>query len=171
MRSRRVGAAIALGISVALLLSGCSNAIDLLTPPPVWPQPPPAAPVRPIAVRPIDTSTPAGVRAEIVRWFTHAGYRRVHVEALVDYAAGESGFRPCATNGPSLRYTFQWTGERLRRLDEFARAYGQCPPLDKQLAFADHELRTEPNYWCFWRTDTRSAAVAALRRGFGRGRC
>jgi hypothetical protein len=39
------------------------------------------------------------------------------------------------------------------------------------LAFADAELRNEPKYSCFWRTTTESAALAALRRGFGRGSC
>ena len=44
-------------------------------------------------------------------------------------------------------------------------------PLEKQLAFADSELRNEPAYSCFWDASTKAAAVAALRRGFGRGSC
>jgi hypothetical protein len=39
------------------------------------------------------------------------------------------------------------------------------------LAFTDNELRNEANYSCFWQATTRSGALAALRRGFGRGRC
>ena len=158
-----------------LLLGACSNLdqalspmANLFVPPPLpVPSPPPPAPRE----QPIDTSTPAKVRAEIIHWFSRRGYHRVHIEALVDYAQGESGFRPCATNGRSYRYLFQWAGERLRKLDDFTRAHGRCPPLDEQLAFADNELRTEPKYWCFWRAQTRAESLAALRRGFGRGSC
>ena len=176
MRSyRRIRHAAVCGL-LALLLSACANldqtlspVANLFVPPPLPARSPPPQP-RPVE-RSIDTSTPAGVRAEIIHWFTRQGYHRAHVEALVDYAQQESGFRPCATNGASLRYLFQWTGERLRKLDDFTRAHGRCPPLDEQLAFADNELRTEPKYWCFWRAQTRAESVAALRRGFGRGSC
>ena len=54
---------------------------------------------------------------------------------------------------------------------EFAGAHGTCPSLEKQLAFANNELRNEPNYSCFWRATTKSAALSALRRGFGGGMC
>jgi len=39
------------------------------------------------------------------------------------------------------------------------------------LAFADRELRTTPDYACFWRATTAAGALADLRRGFGRGHC
>jgi hypothetical protein len=89
---------------------------------------------------------------------------------MMQHARIESGFRPCVVAG-SLRYTYQWSGERLRRLAAFSGSEGHCPALDKQLSFADHELRTEPNFSCFWQATTGSDALAALRRGFGRGSC
>jgi hypothetical protein len=159
----RGGAAIAVWISVTLLLSACSG--EVAAPPVVI-----AAPQRPPAPSRPEPSTPRGVHAEIVRWFSAAGYRRFQAEALADHARIESGFRPCAAGAAGLRYTFQWGGTRLQRLHEFAGAR-RCPPLDTQLAFADDELRNDPKYSCFWRTTTQSAALAALRRGFGRGSC
>jgi hypothetical protein len=163
MRQVRAYAAIAAWISLTLLMSACSS--EVVAPPvmpaPQQPQEPPPFPV---------AAPPARVHAEIVRWFTSAGYRGFQVEALAEHAKIESGFRPCAAGAAGLRYTFQWGGRRLQRLYEFAGVH-QCPPLDTQLAFADGELRTEPNYSCFWRTSTTSAALAALRRGFGRGSC
>jgi hypothetical protein len=162
MRQVRTCAAIAVWLSVTLLMSACSSEVafpPVMTPPQPQPAPPRSEP-----------STPGRVRAEIVRWFSAAGYRPFRVEALAEHARIESGFRPCASGAAGLRYTFQWGGTRLQRLHEFARTR-HCPPLDTQLAFADRELRTDPKYSCFWRTTTKSAALAALRRGFGRGSC
>ena len=162
LRRLRARAAMALGISITLLMAACSS--EVAAPPAMTaPQPPPALP------RP-EPATPGRVHAEIIRWFSVAGYRGFQVEALAQHARLESGFRPCAAGPAGLRYTFQWGGRRLQRLYEFAGARS-CPPLDKQLAFADHELRSDPKYWCFWRTTTKSAALAALRRGFGGGSC
>jgi hypothetical protein len=127
-----------------------------------------AQPAPPPAIGP--DASPGQVRAEIIRWFTKAGYQIPQVEAMVEHAKIESGFRPCATNGSSLRYTYQWSGARLRRLRDFAGTSG-CPTLEKQLAFADYELRNEPNYSCFWNQTTPSGALRALRRGFGHGSC
>ena len=160
----RACAAIAVCISVPLLMSACSSEIaapPILTAPPLpQPAPPPRS----------EPSTPGRVHAEIVRWFSAAGYRAFQVEALADHARIESGFRPCAAGAAGLRYTFQWGGTRLQRLHEFAGAR-RCPPLDAQLAFAHRELRNEPKYSCFWQATTKPAALAALRRGFGRGSC
>jgi hypothetical protein len=77
---------------------------------------------------------------------------------------------PCIAGPVGLRYTYQWGGTRLQRLYEFAETR-QCPSLDKQLAFADRELRSDGKFSCFLGTTTREDAVAALRRGFGRGSC
>src|SRR6267154_4844683 len=165
MRQVRAGAAIAVWISLTLLLSSCSSDVAA---PPVMTAPPLPQPAPP--PQHSESSTPQGVHAEIVRWFAAAGYRGFQAEALAEHAKLESGFRPCASGAAGLRYTFQWGGTRLQRLYEFAGAH-QCPPLDKQLAFADGELRNEPNYSCFWQTTTKSSALAALRRGFGHGRC
>ncbi len=173
MKCIRGCAAIVVWISLALFMSACSDGFDFrfleTVPPP--PQQPPIVPARPFAVPAVDYSTPGGVRAEIIKWFSRAGYQSIQIEALTEHAAIESGFRPCASNGSGLRYTFQWSGARLRRLDEFAGAHGNCPSLEKQLAFANNELRNEPNYSCFWRATTKSAALSALRRGFGGGMC
>jgi len=160
---RRGSAAIAVWISLTLLLSACSG--EVAAPPVTIAAPQP----QPIPPRP-EPATPQGVYAEIVRWFSAAGYHRFQAEALAEHAKIESGFRPCASGAAGLRYTFQWGGTRLQRLHEFAGAR-RCPSLDTQLAFADDELRTEPRFSCFWRTTTESAALAALRRGFGRGSC
>lgn len=167
MRCVRACAAIAPWISVALLMSACSSEEPVAVSSP--PQPQPVLSARPPAVRAIEGS-PDRVHAEIVQWFSGAGYQGFQAEALAEHARIESGFRPCAS-GSGLRYTFQWGGLRLRRLDEFSGAHGACPPLDKQLIFADSELRNEPAYSCFWRATTKSAALAALRRGFGGGSC
>ena len=113
---------------------------------------------------------PDVIRAEMISWLWRAGYQPPQIGAMIDYAHMESGFRPCAINPAGYRYTFQWSGPRLRRLEEFAGTRA-CPHIRKQLAFADHELRNEPNYSCFWRATSRPAALAALRRGFGYGRC
>ena len=160
----RACAAIAVCISVPLLMSACSSEIaapPILTAPPLpQPAPPPRS----------EPSTPGRVHAEVVRWFSVAGYQRFQVEALAEHARIESGFRPCAAGAAGLRYTFQWGGTRLQRLHEFAGAR-RCPPLDAQLAFAHRELRNDPKYSCFWQATTKPAALAALRRGFGRGSC
>jgi hypothetical protein len=146
-----------------LLMSACSS--EVVTPPPMTPtlQPAPAPPVS-------GSSTPGRVHAEIVRWFSAAGYRDFQAVALAEHARIESGFRPCASGAAGLSYTFQWGGTRLQRLQKYAGARS-CPPLDTQLAFADDELRNEQKYSCFWQATTKSAALAALRRGFGRGSC
>ena len=161
MRPVRACAAVAVWMSLTLLLAACAS--EVAAPPLIAPPPPPPPP------RPQPT-TRAQVHAEIVRWFAAAGYHDFQVAALVEHARKESGFRPCAAGPAGLRYIFQWGGLRLRSLHEFAGAY-RCPPLDTQLAFADNELRNDPNYECFWRAMTKPAALSALRRGFGRGRC
>jgi hypothetical protein len=162
MRRVRARPAIAAWISLNLLLAACSSE----TPPvPPAPQPQPAPP----QLR-LEPATPGRVHAEIVRWFSAAGYREFQVEALVEHAKLESGFRPCAAGAADLRYTFQWGSTRLQQLHRFAGAQG-CPPLDTQLAFANNELRNDPKFSCFWQTTTKSAAFAALRRGFGGGSC
>ena len=162
MRQLRACAAIALWISATLLLAACSSVV---APPPVMTAPPQLAP----PPQPV-FATAAEVANEIVRWFSVAGYHRFQAEALADHALYESGFRPCAAGPAHLRYTYQWGGTRLQQLYEFADTRG-CPPLDQQLAFADHELRTDPKYACFWYAHTREDALTALRRGFGRGSC
>jgi hypothetical protein len=155
----------AAALAAGLLLSACSVFEE---PPPPFPEPPPGAHAAP-PPRP-EPSTPGQVQTAIYRWFLAAGYQPFQAAALVDHARIESGLHPCIAGPGGLRYTYQWSGTRLQRLHVFAETNG-CPPLDKQLAFADRELRHEEKFSCFLRTTTREAAVAALRRGFGRGSC
>jgi hypothetical protein len=149
-----------------IAVSACAT-LDEEDPPP-FPPPPPhsVAPPPP----PLEPSNPRQVQTAIYRWFINAGYPAFQAAALVDHARVESGLNPCIGGPGGYRYTFQWGGMRLARLHEFAGAR-TCPPLAKQLAFADGELRQNPNFSCFLSTGTREAALAALRRGFGQGRC
>jgi hypothetical protein len=162
----RAGAALAAWMSL-VLLSACSIEVD--EEPLRFPEPPPQsqAPPPPPVVEP---STPGQVQAAVYRWFLNAGYPAFQAAALVDHARIESGLHPCIGGPAGLRYTYQWGGTRLQRLHEFA-GTRTCPPLAKQLAFANNELRNNPNFSCFLSAKTREAAVAALRRGFGLGSC
>jgi hypothetical protein len=160
-----------------LSMSACSNLdnfdFELFRPPPAvaeLPPPPPGPPPPAPEQGPVYPPTPEAARDEIIRYFTRAGYRDFQVAALVAHARTESGFRPCAAGPAGLSYTFQWGGSRLEQLHEFAKTDG-CPQLDKQLAFADSELRHEGKFGCFWAAQTEPAAYAALRRGFGAGSC
>jgi hypothetical protein len=163
---------------VALALSGLVASCSYLRPPPLtFPQPSfPAVPARPQppafpAPAPPEPTTPEAVRAEIIRWFWADGYQTFQISALLGHARDESGYRPCAAGPAGLRYLYQWGGKRLRLLYQFAGEHGGCPALDTQLGFADAELRSNPNFACFWRARTAETALAALRRGFGRGSC
>jgi Phage tail lysozyme len=117
-----------------------------------------------------EPSTRVEVQTVIYNWFLRAGYPPHQAAALVDHARVESGFNPCISGPGGVRYTYQWNGTRLQRLYEFA-GTRTCPPLTKQLEFADNELRSNPNFSCFQSASTREAAAVALLRGFGRGRC
>ncbi|HLY47126.1 MAG TPA: phage tail tip lysozyme [Stellaceae bacterium] len=166
---RRRGALV-LAIGAALLLAGCSL-LGIAPPPPLSAGPPPLPPFpRPPGEPSTELTTPGQVRGEIARWFAASGYRDFQVAALIAHARIESNFQPCVAGAADLRYLYQWGGTRLQRLHKFARAPG-CPPLDTQLAFANDELRKEPRFACFWDATTASGALAALRRGFGRGSC
>ena len=154
-----------------LSMSACSI-FEGFTPPPVetafHPLPPPPAP--PAPQQSTAPPTPGEAYTEIVNWFSAAGYRDFQVQALVEHARAESGFRPCAAAPAGYRYLYQWSSTRLQHLQEFAHTSG-CPQLHTQLAFADKELRNEGRFSCFWAATTEPAAYAALRRGFGAGSC
>jgi len=158
------------GAAAAALLLLAACAVETGTP--VFPEPPAGSQPAVAAVPPppVEPTTPDGVRTEIARWFLKHGYRNYQVGALITHADIESGFHPCAVGPGGYHYTFQWSGRRLRQLYEFAGARS-CPPLDKQLAFADRELRSEPQFACFWNATTAESALTALRRGFGHGSC
>lgn len=168
MRQDRAGIATAAWLTALLAVAGCTPVRSLPAAPPLPTVPSPPAPA-PAVQRP-EPSTPAEVRAEILRWFGAAGYGWFQAEALAQQAWTETGYRPCAVGPGGLRYLYQWGGARLARLREFAGDDG-CPLLDTQLAFTDKELRDVPEYACFWRATTTPSALAALRRGFGHGHC
>ncbi len=165
-RRHRACVAITLSIAVIAALSACSTepTEQVLR----FPEPPAGS--QAVAAPRVEPSTPEQVRNRIYRWFLAAGYPSFQAAALVDHAAIESGFRPCAAGAAGLRYTYQWGGRRLERLYQFSSGHS-CPPLDQQLAFANDELRHDPKFSCFLETKTRAAALAALRQGFGGGRC
>jgi len=167
----RTGAAAAAWLAIAFFMSGCSLYEELLAPPPLetafTPQPAPPVPAPPRSLTP---PSPSEARAEIEQWLANAGYRDFQVEALVEHARTESGFRACAAGAGDLSYLFQWGGTRLQQLHRFAHTDG-CPQLHTQLAFADKELRNDPKFACFWKATSEAGAYAALRRGFGRGSC
>jgi len=153
-------------MTATLLLAACVAGPD--EQPPRFPEPPPRAQAPPWPM--VEPSIRGGVQTAIYRWFVNAGYPPFQALALMDHARIESGFNPCIAGPGGLRYTYQWGGARLQRLYEFA-GTRSCPPLAKQLAFADNELRGDQNFSCFLSTTTRENAVRALRRGFGLGRC
>lgn len=155
--------------AVAMLLASCTFPHGFPHgPAPSFP--PPLPPVEAVAPPLPEPQTPAEVRAEIQRWFLAHGYQRFQVAALLGHARDESGYHPCIAGPAGLHYTFQWGGTRLEDLHRFAADNG-CPPLDKQLAFADSELRQNGKFACFWQATDAESALAALRRGFGRGVC
>ncbi|HEY1798338.1 MAG TPA: hypothetical protein VGG57_19650 [Stellaceae bacterium] len=147
------------------LLSACE--IEQNPPPP---PPPPAPAPAPAPIARAAPSMPKEVEAEILHWFWQAGYKDYQSQAMAEHAWIESGDHPCVAGPHGLRYTYQWGGGRLAQLQSFAGG-DNCPALDVQLAFADNELRNNPNFWCFWQATDYDSAVTALRRGFGQGRC
>jgi len=168
---RNAGAA-ALAIVAALCMSACS-VLQELEPPPLetafHPLPVPAEPPVPIPQSRTQPA-PGSARAEIASWLSTNGYRDFQVEALLQLADTESGFRPCVIGPGGYHYLFQWGGVRLRQLREFSQTSG-CPHIRTQLAFADKELRGESKFSCFWGARDEPSAYVALRRIFGRGSC
>jgi hypothetical protein len=154
-------------LPLALLLSAC--AVELDPSPPPFPGRPPPQPAVVAAPAP-EPTTREEIRIAMYRWFIAAGYKPFQAAALLDHARYESNYRLCARGPGGYRYLFQWGGLRLQRLRRFAATEG-CPPLTKQLAFADDELRNDPKFSCFLHTTSKAAALNALRRGFGRGSC
>ena len=173
MRRVRNCAAIVAWLSLLLSLSACSafEGLKLPVPDSAVSGPLPPQP-RPFFALP-EASGPPGpetAHAEIVQWLHEHGYQDFQIQALVEHARTESGFRACAVGPGGYHYLFQWASTRLEQLQRFARTDG-CPQIHAQLAFADHELRDEPKFACFWNATSEPAAYAALRRGFGGGSC
>ena len=96
MRAIRAGATPVAWLVGALFLSACSIGDGTQFPAPILPQPQ----SQPAPATPRSAAPPGDmVRAEMARWFSGAGYPPAQVDALIDYAKMESGFRPCAANG------------------------------------------------------------------------
>lgn len=131
---------------------------------------PPATPTAPAVLAPKEPIRAPPVPEAIRAWFILSGYQPFQADALVAHAKIESGFERCVVAKSGSRYLFQWLGVRLGRLWEYAGHRG-CPSLAVQLAFANEELYHQPAFACFWRARTQATALAALRRGFGRGHC
>lgn len=100
-------------------------------------------------------------------WLQQHSYDDSHRLAVLQHIHLESRFQPCVVSR-SGSFLLQWAGSRLAWWRE---RYQGCPPWQAQLERMDYELRNVTVYSCFWHAQTESAALAALRRGFGRGRC
>lgn len=176
MRQVRSCAAPAAWILVVLTLPACSlvERFQSIFPPtelpPQPPLPPEAAPPPPPQPQSLAPPSPAEAQAEMTQWLHDHGYKSFQISAILGDARDESGFNPCIHGPGGFSYTFQWAGRRLAQLHEFAHTNG-CPQLHVQMAFADWELRNQPQFACFWNATTAGEAYAALRRGFGRGSC
>ena len=176
MRRVRDCAAIVAWLFLLLSMSACSVFEGLKLPVPEsavsGPMPPQPAPFFSVEPAPQAASPPAPEEAhtEIVNWLHAHGYQDFQIQAMVEHARTESGFRACAVGPGGYHYLYQWSSTRLEQLQKFA-GYPGCPQLETQLAFADHELRDDPKFSCFWNATTEPAAYTALRRGFGGGSC
>jgi hypothetical protein len=104
----------------------------------------------------------------MLSWFLSHNYSTSHAEAMIEQAYLESRFQPCVQS-QSGSWLYGWVGTRRRALAKYA-GTSSCPPLEAQLAFADHELRTGDPYKPFWRASSRDA-FTVLRKCFGRGQC
>jgi hypothetical protein len=108
------------------------------------------------------------VRAFMLSWFLAHNYSPLHAAAMIEQANMESGLKPCV-RARTGSWLYGWTGSRRHALAAYA-GTSTCPGLETQLAFADHELRSEPAYAPFWRASAQNS-FAVLRQCFGRGRC
>ena len=108
------------------------------------------------------------VRAFMLSWLLTHNYSPINAEAMIQQANMESGLEPCSRSRRGS-WLYAWTGSRRHALARYA-GTSACPALATQLAFADHELRSEPAYAPFWHAPPQNT-LAVLRRCFGRGRC
>lgn len=109
------------------------------------------------------------VSAFVVAWFMAAGYP-AHIARAIDHVAyGESRGDYCVVSDSGFRGLLQWDSQRWSSLRRFAGVHSdRCPPLEKQLAFADIELRQ--NFRCFFRARTEGEAYRMFRATFAAGR-
>ena len=108
------------------------------------------------------------IRALMLSWFIAHNYQHFQAEALIRDAWIESRLTPCVIARSGSEGLFQWVASRRRKLHQFGGP--GCVPIEAQLAFADHELRTESRYRQFWRAGP-ARVFGVLRACFERGRC
>jgi hypothetical protein len=108
------------------------------------------------------------VRAFMLFWLMSHHYSHDRAEAMIQQASIESGLEPCVRSRTGS-WLYGWTGSRRHALAAYA-GTSTCPGLETQLAFADHELRSQPAYAPFWRASAENT-LTVLRRCFGYGRC
>jgi hypothetical protein len=80
-----------------------------------------------------------------MQWLMRRGYQPHQAAALVGHGFAESGMQPTGVVGDNgtAKGAFQWRGDRLAGLYNFANQTGADPNhLDTQLGFLDHELNT-----------------------------
>jgi hypothetical protein len=108
------------------------------------------------------------VRAFMLSWFLAHNYSPAHAQAMIRQAQIESNLQPCVRSRTGS-WLYGWVGARRHALAAYAGTSG-CPSLEKQLTFADLELRGEPAYQGFWHASA-GTCFTVLRRCFGHGRC
>lgn len=147
-----------------VVLTGCTAQVYQAEPP-APSQPPPIPPVvtpTPSAVAPApartllsqqrfsvpeNTRDPVLVERGVKEWLDRRPeYPMYQKVAILHRMRQESGFNPCAANGP-MRYLLQWRGGRLRRLYQAVHSRpGICPSWLAQMRFMDSEIRSNRRY-------------------------
>ena len=96
---------------------------------------------------PENTRDPILVERGVNEWLDRQpGYPVYQKIAIIQRMRQESGFNPCAANGP-MRYLLQWRDGRLRRLYQATNSRpGTCPSWLEQMHFMDSEIRSNSRY-------------------------
>ena len=152
-----------------VVLTGCTAQLYQTEPTSAPPQPPsipPGATPTPSVLAPESAPTPARtpipqqrfsvpentrdpvlVERGVEEWLDRQPQYPVHQKiAILHRMRQESGFNPCAANGP-MRYLLQRHDDRLRRLYWATHSRpGTCPSWLAQMQFMDSEIRTNSRY-------------------------
>jgi hypothetical protein len=145
-----------------ILLSGCvvhkggeipppPPAAPAPVPPQAMPQLPPAPPPAPPPPRrqsritvPENTRDPVLVEQGVREWLAERPeYPHFQKVAILHRMKQESGFNPCARNGP-MHHLLQWRDSRLVHLYRATRSRpGSCPSWLAQMRFMDQEIKSD----------------------------
>lgn len=92
---------------------------------------------------PANTRDPALVEEGVKEWLAQRpDYPHFQKVAILHRMRQESGFNPCARNGP-MHHLLQWRDGRLRQLYRATNARpGSCPSWLAQLQFMDYEIKS-----------------------------